>query len=334
MLNHQKTGLLIFDAFQIDPALPKWNDRRKAHQKKLSSGDPAQIDEAIMETSDPMGGFSFGATTRFRGGTTISSFGVMPMAGVIVNGVDGSTSEKKSVGIFKKLFGKKNKTKINDPDLDLQFDPNFEVVPISDLNQKNLPDEVDVLEFFKSVKNSKKELVLVEQRLESFVDALEYLKKTGQKAMMENVFSEVEIHRAETQLFAAGFTKCITEDNAIEFAKKAPREVKLDWIQNFVRSIPEKITNEKVKLDEKHIFDNYVIMHYDPDDKGSEMTKAEKEKKKDPILFGVMLGSTKLYYIGDWIDEYCDLTFDKLVEVMGKKAISANDITAHVEIKK
>lgn len=36
-------------------------------------------------------------------------------------------------------------------------------------------------------------------------------------------------------------------------------------------------------------------------------------KRKDPILFGVIAGSNKLYFIGDWIDEYCDLRFDDVV---------------------
>lgn len=28
-------------------------------------------------------------------------------------------------------------------------------------------------------------------------------------------------------------------------------------------------------------------------------------------MFGVIEGSTKLYYIDSWEDEYCDLTWDK-----------------------
>jgi hypothetical protein len=46
------------------------------------------------------------------------------------------------------------------------------------------------------------------------------------------------------------------------------------------------------------------------------MTKAEVEKAKDPILFGVVKGTRNLYYIGDWIDEYCDLTLDKFLSVL------------------
>ena len=42
-------------------------------------------------------------------------------------------------------------------------------------------------------------------------------------------------------------------------------------------------------------------------------------REKDPILFGTFqdlsTGSIveRFYFIGDWVDEYCDLTLDKLV---------------------
>ena len=38
-------------------------------------------------------------------------------------------------------------------------------------------------------------------------------------------------------------------------------------------------------------------------------------------MFGVIEGSTKLYYIDSWEDEYCDLTWDKMVDIIGKETI-------------
>ena len=63
-----------------------------------------------------------------------------------------------------------------------------------------------------------------------------------------------------------------------------------------------------------------------------ETSKAvEKERqRKDPILFGAFLedkirGSLgiheRLYFLADWIDEYCDLTFDKLLNENIKKGL-------------
>ncbi len=47
--------------------------------------------------------------------------------------------------------------------------------------------------------------------------------------------------------------------------------------------------------------------------------KKKKAKEKDPILLGAFVDTktrTKLerfYFLGDWIDEYCDLTLEKMV---------------------
>lgn len=51
-----------------------------------------------------------------------------------------------------------------------------------------------------------------------------------------------------------------------------------------------------------------------------ERTK-KTEQKRDPILFGVIRGSDKLYFIADWIDEYCDLTFEKITSQLSKEII-------------
>jgi hypothetical protein len=75
-------------------------------------------------------------------------------------------------------------------------------------------------------------------------------------------------------------------------------------------------------------------MHYDPNKKSYKQTKeeyeaqkaAEEAKRRDPIMFGVLKDSRKLYYIGSWEDEYCDLTIDKFIEKFGEEAIEKNNI--------
>lgn len=72
-------------------------------------------------------------------------------------------------------------------------------------------------------------------------------------------------------------------------------------------------------------------MYYDKEAKSYKQTEAEKEserrKRTDPILFGLISGSKNLYYIADWIDEYCDLTLEEFLKVSGleKKAIEISD---------
>lgn len=58
---------------------------------------------------------------------------------------------------------------------------------------------------------------------------------------------------------------------------------------------------------------------------GKVTRQIEKEKRsRDPILFGTLQDKQtrtiieRFYYLGDWIDEYCELTLDKLVSEVKK----------------
>lgn len=48
-------------------------------------------------------------------------------------------------------------------------------------------------------------------------------------------------------------------------------------------------------------------------------------------MFGVIEGSTKLYYIDSWEDEYCDLTWDKMVDIIGKETIEKDFISETIK---
>lgn len=181
-------------------------------------------------------------------------------------------------------------------------------------------DRFDVLSFFSNVKKLKDKEVYMD-RIKDFVECIGYAEKTGQEALKVKLFNELVINKYESILYANGYYEAISEKRLVEASKGAPRKIKVDYIKNYVRHIPMDVIKKKLKADELEVFDNYVILHYDPDDLGSEKTLKEKqkevEKAKDPILFGVISGSNKLYHIGSWIDEYCDLTFDRLVEIVG-----------------
>ena len=59
---------------------------------------------------------------------------------------------------------------------------------------------------------------------------------------------------------------------------------------------------------------------YDPTGKVFVLTKAQEIAKKDPILFGVIEDVRKLYFIGDWKSDECDLTMDEVAKVLGHGA--------------
>lgn len=323
MLNQSKTGLQIFENFRINFQLPKWQQRA---EKNVEVGGWVGASDAgtlatlsfmnEVNTPSPVNNPSVGITIG-------SSVVISPARGI----TSGSDAEDNKPSLFMRIFGRNRLKKEVEQQIAMEaMSPNFEVI------ESNTEVTITVEEFFSSIKNSTEEIVLVKERIDSYVAVLDHLKKTGQVALYERTKREVECHRAETQLYAIGMTKMITEANVVKFAAESDRKLKLDYISNFVRSIPEKVVNQKMKADENLIFDNYVIMHYDPDDKGTGLTEAEKIKKKDPILFGMIAGRRNLYYVGDWIDEYCDLTFDKLIDKLGKDVVNANDISAKISI--
>ncbi|MDU7184950.1 MAG: hypothetical protein E6294_02830, partial [Klebsiella sp.] len=68
----------------------------------------------------------------------------------------------------------------------------------------------------------------------------------------------------------------------------------------------------------KDKFDEFFIVFTDYT--GEKEREVKKERiEKDPILFGAFLNeetkvvADRFYFLGDWIDEYCDLTLDKMI---------------------
>ena len=180
---------------------------------------------------------------------------------------------------------------------------------------------MSVKDFFASVKNSAKELEIIAERAAGYERALVSATKTGQVALKERLMGGLDAHRSETQLFASGNKKYVTEEDVVEFVKRAKRGLRLDWIKNFTRIIPNEVIDTKVKLDGLCVFDNYVVMHYDPNKKAWAETQEEVNRRRDPILFGVILGSRKLYFVGDWVDDLCDLTLEQIAAELGQQAI-------------
>ena len=172
-------------------------------------------------------------------------------------------------------------------------------------------------EFFDEVKDNVSEFPKLEEHIDYINEKMAILQKSGQIDMMLKFKERLQLIESEIKVRDGGFKHFVTEDNIVKFVLKSVRGLKLDYILKFDRIIPEDVVATKDKAEELLIFDNYVVLHYDP--ASAELLKKEvqaTEEKKDPILFGLIKGSNKLYFIDDWIDEFCDLTFDKLIEAI------------------
>ena len=99
----------------------------------------------------------------------------------------------------------------------------------------------------------------------------------------------------------------------------ASRDVKVTHLENYTRLIPDEIIDKVAKT--KDLFTDYFVVFTDYT--GKEERKIETvERNKDPILLGAFIEKDndhnidfveRMYYLGDWEDEFCDLTLDKLV---------------------
>ena len=184
--------------------------------------------------------------------------------------------------------------------------------------------EMDAVQFFTHIKATTKESANgYVNRIERYLKALHNAKIVGQTALVEQLTREMIANTYESFLAAEGYYHVVTEQQVIDFAKKSERGISIDYVKNYVRPIPEDIIEKIGKADKLEVFDNYVIMHYDPKGVARHDTVKEEIKRRDPIVFGIIAGSTKLYYIADWVDEYCDLTLEKFVDTL---KISKDDL--------
>lgn len=184
--------------------------------------------------------------------------------------------------------------------------------------------EFDAIKFFSLVKVTSKESVSTyKYRVSKYLIALHNAAKIGQTAMVEQLLREMVANRYESVLFAEGYYYAITEEQMVDFVKKCEKGIRLDYLKNYSRVIPNEVVDKIDKVNQLEIFDNYVVLYYDPDGKVYKETAKEEAKRKDPIIFGVIASSKKLYYITDWIDEYCYLTLEQFVDTLG---ITTDDV--------
>ena len=173
------------------------------------------------------------------------------------------------------------------------------------------------MEFFENVKlTSKKSIGTYKDRVYNYLAALRSADITGQTALKEKLVREMFVNKYEAELYAKGLYDVVTEEQAVEFARKSEKGVELLYLKNFSRPLPDEVIKKLDEVNKLGIFDNYVVMAYDPEGKMKDETEEDRNKRKDPILFGVILGSNKLYYITDWIDETCNLTLQQFVDTL------------------
>ncbi len=159
----------------------------------------------------------------------------------------------------------------------------------------------------------------IDKRLEELERAFTQAVEAGQDVLAQKFLDAFNLETKQTMLIALGFTTYIEREVLDKYKHKIRGgHISNTMLKDFTRVIPDKVLKKKKKVE--GVFDDYEIFHYwNPEAKDvKKMDPKEKEKMKDPVLFGLIKGSSRLYYIADWEDEYCDLSFNDMIKVLGK----------------
>ncbi|MFA5174620.1 MAG: hypothetical protein WC438_05560 [Candidatus Pacearchaeota archaeon] len=178
--------------------------------------------------------------------------------------------------------------------------------------------------YFKYIKKKFKmiERMRIDNRFKKLEKAFYKAVDSGQEALGEKLLKTLAIEMRETQMYAKGF-KYYIEKGDLNKHKGNIRggHISDTRLKDFTRDIPKK---DKDKYNASlGLFDDYVVYHYwnegevEKVEKKEKMDPEEKSKMRDPILFGIIKETNKLYFIEEWEDEYCDLTFEELVDKIG-----------------
>lgn len=168
----------------------------------------------------------------------------------------------------------------------------------------------------------------IEKAAKSAKTLLAVLEKSGQLGQAAKLRDYIRVLTYEITLSKAGYQKYLLEEDVIKFMLKAEKGVYIDFLRNYKDILPIEVAEKKIEADKLMVFDNYAVLFYSPDvDPFREIIQREEERRRrDPILFGLIEGSKKLYYITDWVFKDDDLTLEKLEEVIGQKARPVNEI--------
>lgn len=182
--------------------------------------------------------------------------------------------------------------------------------------------EITPYEYFQKVKD-KVQSMDDEKLAKAYTNAIklaERYNRTGQTKALRKLKFHIESIIKERKALEAGITKFVYKSDIEEYIQKvASKQVVVLDLKSFERNMPDEIIEALEKV--KDVFDEFYVVCTDYTGEISKQVNKER-REKDPILFGAFLDRNKntinerFYYIGDWIDEYCDLTLEKMVSEM------------------
>lgn len=150
-------------------------------------------------------------------------------------------------------------------------------------------------------------------------------KTTKQYKALKKLIFHVETIEKERELVKLGIDTFVYRDEVELFIEKvADKVVKIIELRNYEREIPDEIV--EVIEATSDLFDELYVVFTDYTGEVEKQVEQER-REKDPILFGTFQDKEsrtvidRFYFLGDWEDEFCDLTLDKMIGQMEAKGI-------------
>ena len=228
---------------------------------------------------------------------------------------------------IKRVF-KKKEEKPKEPPKQEPEQPKIEPVSI-EVSMANLKDHL--------IHTSTEEMVAYRLKVE---EIRQKFLRAGQYEKVKTVDGAIGKIIEEQVLVDKGFDKYVEEEQMIKFLQTTERGAICNFMRYYDGIVPDDVIAKKEEVDKLKIFDNYVICYYsDPKEAAKKAEAAVTEKKvekkrnfrRDPILFGIIKSSRKLYYICDWVTDTDDLTLEVLEKVLGEDSKKLSSSLSRIE---
>lgn len=185
-------------------------------------------------------------------------------------------------------------------------------------------------DYFEEVKSKLKttEVSSIEQQLLVLAEELERASEIGLSNAKNRLAFAFDAFTREQVLVARGYDKYVHLEDIMHLvdAVSPKNSIKIIELNRYPRIVPEGPAKKVKELLDLKVFSDMFVVYTDYTNEKIE-TPAEREEVKrntDPIIFGTFNDSKlgfrhdRYYFVADWEDEYCDLTFDRMIEKMSE----------------
>lgn len=192
-------------------------------------------------------------------------------------------------------------------------------------------DALEPSEYFKILKGKLEGINEEElQRSLNYVaDQILAAKRVGQKSFLRQLSFTGDALLKEQILLSRGIKDYVLRDDIKQFILNVnpKNSIKIIELERYPRAIPLEVLQKISEVQTLNLFDDYCIVFTDltNEDYSTPEEKKFVARNRDPIVFGFFRdpqtgkSHDRFYFIADWEDEHCDLTFSKLIDKMSKQ---------------